>query len=179
MNVGFAAPRLARLSEAAGSILCAFAFSELRPFAGITGLADWRLRGHLSRLRIGGFLGGAEGEATLVPLEGRLPPLSHMLVVGLGPREALDAARCRGALLRLFDAADGIAGAAPLVIALPGRPERVSDPAEAMALFLEVYDARGRGRRATVVEPPAGQKTMLSVLERHRLRRAVPAAETE
>jgi hypothetical protein len=178
VNVGFVAPRLERLAEHAGSFLCVFAFSERRPFAGITGVVDWRLHGHLSRLRIRGFLGGKAGEALLVPLGDRLSSIAHLVVVGLGQREALDAVRCRGALGRMFDAADGL-GDAPLVLALPGRPERVADPAEVMELFLEVYDERGRGRRATVVEPSAEQKAMLQVLERHRLKQWVPAMKTE
>jgi len=134
---------------------------------------DWRLHGHLSRLVIGGFLTGKAGEQLLVPLGDRLG-LEHLLVLGLGPRAALTPARCRDALGRMFDAAAGLGGA-ELVVALPGRPEQLVDPAEAMEAFLAAYDAAGRRRKVAIVDTAAAQKAMLPVLERHRLKSGVPA----
>ncbi len=177
MNVGFVAPRLERFSEHAGAILCAFAFEERRPFAGATGLVDWRLHGHLSRLRIRGFIAGRRDEALLVPLGERMPP-DRLVVLGVGPREALDADRCRRALERMFDVVERLKDA-PLLIALPGRPEQVVDPAPAIELFLEVYEARGRERRVTLVEPSAAQKAMLPIVERHRLKQGIPVTTAE
>jgi len=177
VNIGFVAPRLDRFAEQAGALLCTFAFAERRPFIGATGLVDWRLHGHLSRLRIRGFLDGELGESLLVPLGDRLPPI-HLVILGLGPREALNDERSREALLRMFDAIERL-GDAPLLVALPGRPEQVVDPAEAMERFLDVYDERGRRRRVTLIEPSAAQKVMLSVLERHRLKSWVPTMSME
>jgi hypothetical protein len=173
VNVSFVTPRLARLSEHAGARLCLFAFEERHPLAGITGALDWRLHGHLSQLVIRGFLTGAAGEALLVPLGDRLP-LPYLIVVGLGTRAALTAGGSAAALRRMFDAADRLAGTA-LVVALPGRPEQIADPAEAISCFLEAYDARGGGRKVVVADTAAAQKAMLPVLERFRLKRSVPA----
>ena len=173
MSVAFAVPRLSRLAEHAGAHLCLFALEERHPLAGITGALDWRLHGHLSRLVIRGFLTGAASEQLLMPLGDRLG-LEHLLVLGLGPRAALSGARCRDALRRMFAAAAAL-GDAELVVALPGRPEGLVDPAEAISLFLEAYDAHGRGRKVAVVESSAAQKAMLPVVERHRLKHGVPA----
>ena len=173
MNVAFVTPRLSRLAEHAGACLCLFAFEERHPLAGITGVLDWRLHGHLSRLVIRGFLTGEASERLLMPLGDRLE-IEHLLVLGLGPRAALTAARCGESLRRMFEAASRL-GEAPLLAALPGRPEQLVDPAEAISLFLEAYDAHGRGRKVAVVESSAAQKAMLPVVERHRLKHGVPA----
>ena len=173
MSVAFVVPRLSRLAEHAGAYLCLFALEERHPFAGLTGALDWRLHGHLSRLVIRGFLTGNASEQLLMPLGDRLE-LRHLLVLGLGPRDALTGARCRDALRRMF-AAGAALGDAELVVALPGRPEQLVDPAEAISLFLEAYDAHGRGRKVAVVESSAAQKAMLPVVERHRLKHGVPA----
>jgi hypothetical protein len=175
VNVAFVTPRLSKLAEHPGAHLCLFAFEERHPLAGITGAVDWRLHGHLSRLVIRGFLTGKVGERLLMPLGDRLP-LRHLVLVGLGPRAELAAPRCLDSLRRLFEAAAGL-GEAPLVVALPGRPEQLVEPAEAISLFLEAYEAHGRGRRVAIVEPSAAQKAMLPVLERHRLKQGMPTAE--
>ena len=172
MTVAFVAPRLSRLADHAGAYLCLFAIEEKRPLAGIVGAVDWRLHGHLSGLVIRGFLTGKVGEELLVPLGSRLP-LPFLLVLGIGPRGSLTAARCGEALRRMFEVADRLGGA-DLVVALPGRPEQLVEPAEAMERLLAAYDAAGRGRKVTVVEPAAAQKAMLPVLERYRLRREMP-----
>jgi hypothetical protein len=177
VSTGFVAPRLDRLAEHAGAFLCAFAFEEMRPFTGATGLVDWRLHGHLSRLRIRGFLTGELGEALLVPLGERLPPI-RLVLLGLGPRDSLDAARCQAALHRMFEVV-GRLGDAPLLIALPGRPEQVTDPAAAVTLFLDAYDERGADRRVALLEPTAAQKAMLPIIERHRLKMWVPMMTME
>jgi len=173
VTVTFVAPRLSRLADHAGAYLCLFALEERHPLAGIVGAVDWRLHGHLSRLVIRGFLTGKVGEELLVPLGSRLP-FPFLLVLGIGPRAALTAARCEESLRRMFEAADRLGGA-DLVVALPGRPERITDPAEAMERLLAAHDAAGRGRRIAIVEPSAAQKAMLPVLERHRLKESMPA----
>jgi hypothetical protein len=173
VNVAFVTPRLDRLADHAGALLCLFALEERHPLAGITGTLDWRLHGHLSRLVIRGFLTGEASERLLMPLGDRLE-LEHLLVLGLGPRAALTAARCKEPLRRMFEAAADL-GDAPLLVALPGRPEQLVEPAEAMERFLEAYDAHGRGRKVVIVESNAAQKAMIPVLERHRLKHGVPA----
>jgi hypothetical protein len=173
VNVAFVTPRLSRLAEHAGACLCLFALEERHPLAGITGALDWRLHGHLSRLVIRGFLSGKVGEELLMPLGDRLP-LQFLLVVGLGPRDALTPARCLEAQRHMFEAA-GRLGEAPLLVALPGRPEQLVDAAEAISLFLEAYDAAGQPRRVAIIDSTAAQKAMLPVLERHRLKNWVPA----
>jgi hypothetical protein len=175
VTIAFVPPRLAKLAEHAGAYLCLFALEERHPLAGVTGALDWRLHGHLSRLLIGGFLTGAAGERLLVPLGDRLP-LEHLVVIGLGPRDELTGDRCAEVLRQMFVAATDLGGA-PLVMALPGRPEQLVEPAEAMARFLAAYDAHGDGREVAIVEPSAAQKAMLPVLERHRLRQGMPTAE--
>lgn len=62
-----------------------------RPLRGAAGHADWRLCGRLSRLVAAGHVSGLRGEASLVVAStGLASPL--VVLVGLGPRDALDAA---------------------------------------------------------------------------------------
>jgi hypothetical protein len=177
VNVGFVAPRLARIAERGGRCLFVVAFSERRPLAGITGLLDWRLHGHLSRLAIRGFLSGARGEAVLMPLGDRLP-IAHLVILGAGPRDALTADLARETVRRMFNAADALGGG-PLIAALPGRPEGIAEPAEAISLFLEAYDEDGGERPVAIVDSSAAQKAMLPVLERFRLKHWVPVMTNE
>ena len=59
--------------------------ADERPLTGLAGLADWRLRGVISRWLRTGFATGELGEHVLYPVAGRLPQ-RLVLAVGLGRR---------------------------------------------------------------------------------------------
>lgn len=90
---------------AADLVVVGFA-PEDRPLRGAAGRADWRMCGRLSGLVAAGRLTGRRGEAALLGAAGGLRSPA-VLVVGLGPRDELDAlAReevARDALLRALD----------------------------------------------------------------------------
>lgn len=58
-------------------------FEDERPLKGITGFADWRLHGLLSRLVLRKQLSGSLFENCLVPSDGRLP-MEKVFLFGLG-----------------------------------------------------------------------------------------------
>jgi hypothetical protein len=63
---------------------------EDRPLRGCAAHADWRLCGQLSRLIASGHLTGARAEASLVVANAGFSA-RMVLLIGLGPRRALDA----------------------------------------------------------------------------------------
>ncbi|MFQ5417556.1 MAG: M17 family peptidase N-terminal domain-containing protein [Myxococcota bacterium] len=81
------------LERTRADVLVVFYFDSDRPLRGGAGRADWRLCGQLSQLLLAGRLGGARGEAVLVPTAGGLAaPL--LIGLGLGSRDRFDAATC-------------------------------------------------------------------------------------
>ena len=72
--------------------LVLFVGSEDRPLPGLAGFVDWRLCGTLSRLLKDEFFSGAEGDAVLLPVDGRLP-VERVMVLGVGPKAAWSAQR--------------------------------------------------------------------------------------
>jgi len=86
----------AAFEAARGDAAFVFFFEDERPLRGSAGRADWRLCGWLSALLERGRLGGARGEAALIPTGGGLrAPL--LVALGLGPRGAFDEAAWAGA----------------------------------------------------------------------------------
>jgi hypothetical protein len=67
-------------------------FQDERPLKGITGFADWRLHGMLSRLVIQERLSGTLMESCLVPSHGRLP-MEKVFIFGLGSMVDLNVSR--------------------------------------------------------------------------------------
>lgn len=98
-------------------------FEDMRPLMGLSGRADWRLRGGLSRLLKGKVFSGLKDETCLVPSQGLLPA-DKLVLLGLGPRDdysatqafnrfqtAVTALKSLGAQSQcwpLFDLADGL-----------------------------------------------------------------------
>ena len=68
-------------------LLVAPLWSGDRPPRGIAGFADWHLCGFLSRLILAGRLSGADGETTLIAVQGRLLA-PRLLLLGCGRRDA-------------------------------------------------------------------------------------------
>ncbi len=73
-------------------------FEDERPLRGLAALVDWRTAGALSKLLREGFCTGRRRELMLLPGRHDLPT-ERIVVVGLGPRAALDAAAARAAAI--------------------------------------------------------------------------------
>jgi hypothetical protein len=131
----FVAPDLRRLDETDAELVACGVFQDERPFRGLAGLLDWRLRGKLSRLARQGFVVGALGEAVLLPVRPRVTA-DKLLLVGLGERGAFDAKVFRAALDRTLDAIAGLA-VKTAIVELPGRGARAFDAESSAAAVLE------------------------------------------
>src|SRR5205823_2340745 len=84
MDLSFFPLTLEAVDTAQAESLCLFVASDERPLTGLSGLADWRLSGKLSRLLRSGILTGRAGEAVLTPPGSRLA-FQKMFLFGLGP----------------------------------------------------------------------------------------------
>jgi hypothetical protein len=86
VDLSFFPLTLEAIDAAAAESLCLFVASDERPLSGLSGLADWRLSGKLSRLLRGGLLTGQAGEAVLTPPGARLG-FKKLFLFGVGPKE--------------------------------------------------------------------------------------------
>lgn len=77
-----------------GDLLVAGFFREDRPLKGVAGRVDWRLCGLVSKMLLDGAFSGKQGEAILVPTQGRLR-IARVLLVGLGETGGFGAAGVR------------------------------------------------------------------------------------
>jgi hypothetical protein len=171
-TVSFISPALRRLEASPTNVVALFLFRERRPLRGITGLVDWRLYGHLSRVVIEGFFEGDFLEQLLVPL-GRHLPQHFLLVTGLGDRESFDKQVFLDSVAHTFDAVERL-DERDIALALPGRVEGVCPTSDAIDWFIEGYDGHGEPQEIAVIEPHGAQKTMIPAVERWRLRQLVP-----
>lgn len=117
MDLSFFPLTLEAVDQAAGDALCLFVEEDERPLTGLAGLADWRLRGGLSRYLRAGLVKGTAGEALLT--RGTQLGFLRMFVFGMGPRVQSEdelAVRLAEAMKKL-----ALAGVEDAAFAFPGR----------------------------------------------------------
>ena len=162
MRVAFVQPELHRLDAIKSDALCLCLHREDWPLRGTPGLVDWRVCGHLSRLRETGWITCDEGEIVLMPLARRLP-WERLLLVGMGASEGgVSDERIAARLHQLFDALERMRIFAT-VLHLPGRPDRVA-PERAMEILLRVAEAHPNHDEVVVVEAIEAQRAMERVV---------------
>ena len=105
------------LDELETDLLVSTLFETERPPQGISGLVDWRLNGFLSRMMLKGALKGEQEEATLVPLQRRLPA-RRFLLLGLGTPQEYTIDRARKLAVRISKTIEQL-GAIDVAIHLP------------------------------------------------------------
>ncbi len=169
MDVHFAPPDLASLSELKTEALCLPFFLDERPMRGPSGLVDFRLCGRVSRLIANGRMQGEVGEAVLMPVRPRMFA-ERLIWLGGGRFADLDEVRFRSlvhsALTRLSDLR--IRAAA---LSLPGRVRGRFSPADAIDWFLEEASDFGPNLdELTLLEPEDAQRAMQPRVERARRR---------
>lgn len=169
MDVHFALPDLASLSELKAEALCLPFFCDERPMRGAAGLVDFRLCGRVSKLIASGRMRGELGEAVLMPARPRLFA-ERLLWLGAGVHGELDEARFRGlvadALRRMVDLRVRAAA-----LCLPGRTRGALLPADAIDWFLE--EAQGFAEQIdelTLLDGEDAQRIMQPRVERARRR---------
>lgn len=161
----FVAPDLRRLDEAEAEVVACGVFRDVRPLNGLAGLVDWRLAGRLSKLAKQGFLAGDVGEVVFVPARPRLR-FDKLLVFGLRPRPAFDAATFRTVLARVLDALAGLQVKSAL-LELPGRGASAIEPETAAEALLEALGAERRDA-LSFVEGAAAQARIQAAASEHR-----------
>jgi hypothetical protein len=163
VTIGFLALDLDRWDEIAADALVVTMFRDERPLRGAAGLCDWRLGGRLSRLVQDDRVGGAEGEALLMPGTRRLP-FARVLVAGLGRQGSFDDAAYKKHLRWIRDAIRR-AGIRDYAIQPPGRATGLVAARRALEMWLESSDAAtDDGERVLLIDTPAAHKDMADLL---------------
>ena len=149
-------------------------FEDERPLRGLAAFLDWRVGGKLSRLLRSGWCTGRAGEAVLLPGARGLPS-DRIVLLGLGPSRAFDAATARTAataavelVMKLLPrdvlfAMPGLAEDrevvegvfAGLVLALGGTPRMPNDDDDDESIHARADDPPAAGAEAPVVVPEA------------------------
>jgi hypothetical protein len=167
-GISFLNPELSRwdgLGEARPELLVAPFFADERPLRGAAGLADWRLCGRLSRLLAAGRVGGAFGEATLLP--GQKLAFPRVVLFGLGPSDGFDEPRFRAASRAIRELARGL-GSTRYALPLPGRSTGRIMARRAVELWLEEGPASPEEgclrEEVWLIEEQAAQKDMSDAL---------------
>jgi hypothetical protein len=144
MRLSFADASLASLDALTGfDALALLVFEDERPLRGLAGFVDWRLCGALSRILLGGRFSGAQGDALLFPVVGRLTG-ERVFCFGAGRKAELGKSGFTAASRRLGQAL-AMAGARAFVSELPAVGE-VDEP-ERVRIFLAEVAASFKGER--------------------------------
>lgn len=166
MRVGFVPPKLQHLDTAKSDAISLCLFKEDWPLHGTPGLVDWRVGGHLSRLRERGWISCDAGEIVLMPL-GRRLPCERLFLLGLGSvEEGLERGSIESSLHKLFEALEKLQIHAT-VMHLPGRPHWLS-PEDVMEMLLNVSKEHPNQDEVVVVEPHDVQRVMERIIESRR-----------
>lgn len=167
MELRFSPLSLASLSALKTELLCLPLFSDERPLRGALGLVDWRLCGRLSALLESDALTGHFDQALLMPPPEQRLLAERMLVIGAGPRAALD---CR-ALLRQTVARVLALRVRTAAFALPHASVPWLAPEEAIDALLEACaDSSTLFDEIIVVDTPSAQRAMEPRIEYARRR---------
>jgi hypothetical protein len=105
------------LDELTTDLIVASLFETDRPPRGVSGLADWRLNGFISRQILGGSVKGTKDEWVLLPLHKRLSA-RRLLLVGLGRKEDFSIMQARHVAYKLAKLLKGL-GTIDVAISLP------------------------------------------------------------
>lgn len=162
MRVDFVKPELQKLDSIKSDALTLCLLQEDWPLRGTPGLVDWRVSGHLSRLRESGWITCDRGEIVLMPL-GRRLHCDKLLLVGMGSTRDFDEAGFVASLHELFTAL-GKLRAHATVMHVPSRPELLG-PERSMELLLDVVADHPDHAEIVVVEPVDIQDAMKRVYD--------------
>ena len=175
MPVHFLAADLARWDVVEDEALALTFFADERPLRGAAGLADWRLCGRLSRLLCEEQLGGAEGEALMLP-PGRRLPFGRLVLFGIGPSGEFDEVAYRRHVRRVRKVMDR-AHIRRYAVQAPGRATGIIAARRALELWLEEEHADGRSADVSLIDSAGAHKEMADILRvQARVREAQDAS---
>ncbi len=136
MRISFAEATLASLDSLEGvEATCLFVFEDERPLRSAAGHVDWRLCGSLSRILLEGRFVGAQGDALLFPVPGRLAAGERLFCYGAGRRGGFGKSGFE-ALCRKACQALSLAGTRSFAVELP-QVEGMDEVARAKAFLAE------------------------------------------
>lgn len=160
MRVDFVKPELHQLDLIKSDALTLCLLEEDWPLRGTPGLVDWRVSGHLSRLRESGWITCNRGELVLMPL-GRRLHCDKLLLAGMGSVDEFEEAVFVAGLHEVFQAL-GKLRAHATVMHVPNHPQLVR-PERLMELLLDVASEHPDQAEVLVVEPVDIQEVMKRV----------------
>ena len=170
MELRFAPLELATFDELKTEVLCLWMFSDERPPRGAPGLVDWRLCGQLSRLLDSGAYGAESDRALLMPPPPRRLAAERLLVLGAGPRAAIDAPRSATLVNALIDRVLALR-VRTAAIALPHASLPWWDAADAVdALLAAVQRCDELLDEITLIDTHEAQRAMEPRIERAKRR---------
>ena len=169
MELRFVKPELDTLDLAGTEVLASCLASDERPPHGVSGLADWRLAGRISRLIASGFATGAVGEVVLVPGRPKLT-FDKVLLFGTGPRDQFGEHVFRVVIERMLATLERLK-TRNAVVELPGRHADAISPDRAADILLEAAAGRPEHDVWTLAEPMEAQRTITQHMVQERRRR--------
>lgn len=176
MEVRFVPLDLSRIDGLRFEAIALSCFEDERPLRGAAGLCDWRLCGRLTKLLVRGWITGAQGEVTLVPVRPRLP-FDKLLLFGLGARAGFTRQVYEETLVRMLAALEKLR-LRTFVTALPGRGTGDVAAADAIRWFLNVVADRTDFDEVVIVDEPEAQRVMIPLVDaEYRRVRAARQAE--
>ena len=126
-------------------------------------MVDWRVGGHLSRLREQGWITCDAGETLLMPM-GRRFPFEKLFLVGMGPvQEQVDEEQVTALLHHLFETLEKMKVYAT-VMQLPGRPLHLAAE-RVISILLNVAEDHPNHDEVVLVEPLEAQQEMQRLLK--------------
>ncbi len=171
MDVRFVAPELPNLDALRCEAIVAPFFSDERPLRGVLGLVDWRLCGFLSHAVVRGFVGGAHGGGTLLPLRPRFT-VGKLFLFGMGPETPLHASALTEITERMLEVVSK-AKVRTAALGLPGRSAEQVEPVTAMESFVAAHKTHGAQDEVILLEPLEAQRKMDPIVQRERRRARV------
>jgi len=164
MDLRFVAPDLRQLDLITTEILVTPIGEDERPPQGTAGLIDYRLAGQISRLIANHTVSGTVGQIHLIAGRPRTS-FDRVLLLGEGNPSEMNLHVYAKVLAQLLASLQHL-GARRAVVELPGRRNSLIEPGPAVEILLELTAGNSWFDTWTLVEPPAAQKVMSTLLRR-------------
>lgn len=166
MELRFVPPDLRRLDLLVSDVLAIPLAADERPPRGTAGLIDYRLAGRVSEAIETGALRGEVGEKVFLSGRPKLP-FDRIFLYGQGDLDRFNPHIYAGLIDQILETLDNL-GVRRAVVELPGRARDRIEPEAATEILLERAATHPLFDSWTLIESPAAQRTMTSLLRRDR-----------
>lgn len=169
MDLRFVSPDLHQLDLLVSEVLAVPVATSDRPPQGAAGLADYRLAGKISAAIRAGALSGRVGEKVFLSGRPKLP-FDKILLFGAGDPAAFNP-QVYAALIDVLLTTLADMGVRRAVVELPGRASGLIPPEAAAQILLEHAGDNPLFDTWTVIDTPAAQRAISSLLRQDRRRK--------